>query len=192
MLNNNVEPHLKLMDKFLQNDIYYNIFWMFYKTSAWFYAPDEIRIIEVLSTIELKKMIEIAAVVVMGDEDEEKFMKLIKVVEENYLYTMAEKLRNTLPKNPFVGKYEYNRISYLKHVELLSSDIVETYKKLNFIQHNSLVPSSQTNMIKNEILETALKVNEIIVERFISIAKLSDKDGLIFLGSHNEVIKNLL
>ena len=188
----NISAHCDLMDKFMEDRTSYNLFWMFYRTSSWFYVRESIRVMEVLITIELKKMIELSAAATILSKDEKQFSKIMKNVEENYFSTMVKKLDvNNIP-SPLLKTYEYKSISYTAHVNVLSKDIIETYAKLNFIQHNSLIPSSQTNYIKEEITQTAIKVNKIIVDTFVLIAKLSPEDEKTFRESHSKVNKYLV
>lgn len=189
--------HLDMMDKLISKrsvllkssgNTIYNIFWIFYKTSNWFYAPEWMRVIEVLSAIELKKMIELTGAISLLIDNEEKFNELMEAVTENYLYSGKQKLPEKL-KHLF--DYKYKSIKYSETLKYLPESVSVIYKKINFIQHHSLMPSHQTNSLKVDIVECAWILNEIMIKSLIKITGVVGENKQKLIDSHNAVVKEL-
>lgn len=179
-----IKKFLDILFDSISDTFEYNIAWVFYRTSSWFQAPSEIRIVDALITVELKKMIEYYALMNMLCQDFDEYQKTLKIIINDVTFTMYKKLYNNMGEEKLkeytdkISGFEYVKnpeeyigIGYKSIVEKWAKKYKYIYSKLNFIQHHSLLPSAQSNAIREDLFITAknlmIEFSDLIFKKYI-------------------------
>lgn len=185
-----VKKFLDILFNNISDTFEHNIAWVFYRTSSWFQAPSNIRVVDALMTVELKKMIEYYALMSMLCQDPNEYQKTLKTIINDVTFTMYKKLSDDMGEDKikeytdkfegfeFVKKPErYIGIKYRMIVTKWAGKYISIYDKLNYIQHNSLLPSAQSNSIRGELFDSAkdlmIEFSSLIFKKYI----MSKKDA---------------
>ncbi|NQZ29385.1 MAG: hypothetical protein HRT98_03265 [Mycoplasmatales bacterium] len=193
-----------IMRQAISDTFEYNIFWIFWRDSSWMRAPMDIRVVDVYMVIELKKMLEYFALATMLSTNREAYYATLQKTYNNLNYTWLQKLEKSmgkieaekrfskiLPNKSIDWDQKYEKCELSQMIRTYIPEYTEIYKKLNYIQHNSLIPSAQARAIQNELFKCSKGIIERMHHIFKKTYSMDEEDAIKLEKAYTKLVKYL-